>query len=212
MHHWGIPRTEEQFGWQRTLKAGNSRSAPLPAAHCLRECVPQRWLRCLGSPEECCPGWFPRWAGHGTLQSDRTDLGVTSCTPALPSVQQDSPAWKCLWDGHISPANTSLLKKGVYLLQVRQLTGIAIYTLLSLPVLGKKSLLVSPYLCVGLQSWQQNTGLGHLLLWSRGRIWGLPLDKSIQKEPWRIPQEGKGNSMGHWVAEVAHCCSVFNKW
>lgn len=113
--------------------------------------------QCLGSPRKCCPSWFPRWAGHGTHQSDCTDSGVTSCIPVLCAAGQPS------LDGcHTNPANTSLLKKGVYLLHVgvvRQLTGIATHSPVP-PVFRKECLLVSPYLYVGLQGWQQNTGSG----------------------------------------------------
>lgn len=108
----------------------------------------------MGSPGKLCPSCFPRWAGHGTHQSDCTNLGVTCCIPALPCVlcSRTAQPGLCLWGVHINPACTSLLEKGVTLPLVgvvRKLTGLAIQSLL---VFRKECLVVPLYLCMGLQS------------------------------------------------------------
>lgn len=149
MHHWGIPRTEAQFCWQWRLKAGNSLSAPVPAAHSLRECVPETGVPWLG------PKGGPVQAGsQGGLGMAHTEvmaqiqeshpaslLCPVFCAAGQPSL--DVPlGWPQQPSYHIS------VKKAVHLLQVvvvRQLRRMAIQ---SLPVFRKECLLVSPYLCM----------------------------------------------------------------
>lgn len=199
MHHWGIPRAEVQFCWQRQLKDSRKfRQCFCPCCSLSKGmCAPDRG-ELVGIPRKALSQLLPKvgWARHTPKWLHKFGSYVLHPCSALRSVQQDSPAWLCLWGVHINPAYASLLKKGVTLPQVgvvRKLTGLAIQSLL---VFRKECLVVPLYLCMGLQSWQQNTGSGHILLWSRRRIWGATTGQAHTEGSLKDSPEGKGKVCG----------------